>query len=293
MFIMCMRDNHYRLVIEVDDFTPDEDLDQINRDLTVADLERYTKACLHPETKFRVIENFWLICYRINERRAENYIHKGRIFLGGDAAHVHSPAGGQGMNTGLQDSYNLAWKLALVMNKLAPASLLQTYHDERLPMADRAIELSSRLLDRARDKGPVLHYIKRFFLIMSPLLMYIKSLFFPRESAMVMNTKSTTPYHGLCRCSFILTNTHIERLFPISLRSDILPTASTCRTSPNHSPKSKLIKSAPVHPTVPSSTSFQDLSLRTFPRSTRSLRQQRAIKSVSKRCSWAWASSTS
>ncbi|KAF9305180.1 hypothetical protein BGZ74_011108 [Mortierella antarctica] len=185
MFIMCMRDNHYRLVIEVDDFTPDEDLDQINRDLTVADLERYTKACLHPETKFRVIENFWLICYRINERRAENYIHKGRIFLGGDAAHVHSPAGGQGMNTGLQDSYNLAWKLALVMNKLAPASLLQTYHDERLPMADRAIELSSRLLDRARDKGPVLHYIKRFFLIMSPLLMYIKSLFFPRESAML------------------------------------------------------------------------------------------------------------
>ncbi|KAG0030892.1 hypothetical protein BGZ82_007212 [Podila clonocystis] len=173
MFIMCMRDNHYRLVIEVDDFTPDEDLDQINRDLTVEDLERCTKACLHPETKFRVVENFWLICYRINERRAENYIHKGRIFLAGDAAHVHSPA------------YNLAWKLALVMNKLALPSLLQTYHDERLPMADRAIELSSRLLDRARDKGPVIHYIKRFFLIMSPLLMYIKSLFFPRESAML------------------------------------------------------------------------------------------------------------
>ncbi|KAG0336516.1 hypothetical protein BG000_006510 [Podila horticola] len=86
----------------------------------------------------------------INERRAENYIHKGRIFLAGDAAHVHSPADGQGMNTGRLDSYNLAWKLALVMNKLAPPSLLQTYHDERLPMADRAIELSSRLLGRAR-----------------------------------------------------------------------------------------------------------------------------------------------
>lgn len=185
MFIMRMSDSNFRIVVEVDDFGPDEDLDQINRDLTVADLERYTKACLHPETKFKVVESHWLICYRINERRAENYIHKGRILLAGDAAHVHSPAGGQGMNTGLQDSHNMAWKLALVMNKLAPTSLLQTYHDERLPMADRAIALSSKLLDRARDQGPVIHYIKRFFLTVSPLLMVIKSLFFPRESAMV------------------------------------------------------------------------------------------------------------
>ncbi|KAI9241037.1 MAG: FAD binding domain-containing protein [Podila humilis] len=185
MFIMRMSDSNHRIVVEVDDFGPDDDLDQINRDLTVADLERYVKACLHPETKFKVIENHWLICYRVNERRAENYIHKDRILLAGDAAHVHSPAGGQGMNTGLQDSYNLAWKLALVINKLAPISLLQTYHDERLPMAERAIALSSKLLDRARDQGPVFHYIKRFFLTVSPLLMFMKSLFFPRENAML------------------------------------------------------------------------------------------------------------
>ena len=56
---------------------------------------------------------FWLSRFRINERKVKDY-RKGRAFLAGDAAHIHSPAGGQGMNTGMQDAFNLAWKLALV-----------------------------------------------------------------------------------------------------------------------------------------------------------------------------------
>ncbi|KAG0092263.1 hypothetical protein BGZ92_010401 [Podila epicladia] len=141
-----MHDNIYRIVLEHGEFAPDDDLDQVNRELTVEDFERHVRACLHPGTEFKVLSKLWLICFRVNERRAENYVHKGRIFLAGDAAHVHSPAGGQGMNTGLQDAYNLAWKLGLVMNKLAPATLLQSYHVERQPMADRAIALSSALM---------------------------------------------------------------------------------------------------------------------------------------------------
>ncbi|KAG0091518.1 hypothetical protein BGZ93_008806 [Podila epicladia] len=185
MIIFRLSDNHHRVIIEMEDFAPDDDLDKINRELTIEDFERHARACLHPGTKFKVVENLWLTCYRINERRAENYIHKDRIFLAGDAAHVHSPAGGQGMNTGLQDAHNLAWKLALVMNKLAPASILQSYHEERQPMADRAIALSSRLLLRARDQGTVHHYIKRIFLTLSPLLAYVQSTVFPRAASML------------------------------------------------------------------------------------------------------------
>ena len=63
----------------------------------------------------------------------------GRAFLAGDAAHIHSPVGGQGLNTGIQDAYNLMWKLALVHRGLAASTLLDTYHDERHPVGDRMI----------------------------------------------------------------------------------------------------------------------------------------------------------
>lgn len=89
------------------------------------------------------------------------------------------------MNTGLQDAHNLAWKLGLVMNKLAPASLLQSYQDERVPMADRAIALSSSLILRGRDLGVIRHYINRLFLMLSPLLIYFRSSIFPRNANMV------------------------------------------------------------------------------------------------------------
>src|SRR5262249_29426094 len=65
-------------------------------------------------------------------------------FLLGDAAHVHSPAGGQGMNTGLQDAYNLGWKLALVMQGRADPSLLDTYEQERIPVAQQLLRTTDR-----------------------------------------------------------------------------------------------------------------------------------------------------
>lgn len=72
----------------------------------------------------------WFSVFKIHSR-ITNRFQKGRIFLAGDAAHVHSPAGGQGMNTGIQDAYNLAWKLALVVKGTAAPALLDTYHEER------------------------------------------------------------------------------------------------------------------------------------------------------------------
>ncbi len=72
----------------------------------------------------------WLACFKVNERQVQSYRH-GNVFLAGDAAHVHSPAGGQGMNLGLQDAWNLAWKMALVAHGQAAPSLLDTYSPER------------------------------------------------------------------------------------------------------------------------------------------------------------------
>ena len=73
---------------------------------------------------------FWLSGFRINERKVKDY-QRGRVFLAGDAAHIHSPAGGQGMNTGMQDAFNLAWKLGMVLHGAAKPSLLNSYSIER------------------------------------------------------------------------------------------------------------------------------------------------------------------
>lgn len=79
----------------------------------------------------------WITVYRVHHRMA-NHFRVGRCFLLGDAAHLHTPAGGQGMNTGIGDAFNLGWKLALVVNKQAHPSLLKSYEQERQPVA-RAI----------------------------------------------------------------------------------------------------------------------------------------------------------
>jgi hypothetical protein len=85
----------------------------------------------------------WFSTYRIHHRCTERFRDR-RCFLLGDAAHVHSPMGGQGMNTGLQDAYNLAWKLALVVQGRAADALLDSYEAERLPVAHRLLETTDR-----------------------------------------------------------------------------------------------------------------------------------------------------
>ena len=85
----------------------------------------------------------WFSTYRIHHRRAERFRER-RCFLLGDAAHIHSPVGAQGMNTGLQDAYNLAWKLALVTAGRAGVSLLDSYEIERIPVAERLLTTTDR-----------------------------------------------------------------------------------------------------------------------------------------------------
>ncbi|KAJ7115891.1 FAD binding domain-containing protein [Mycena epipterygia] len=87
----------------------------------------------------------WLSHYRPNIRMVDKF-GVGRVFVAGDAAHVHSITGGQGMNTGIQDAFNLAWKLALVQRKLAPETLLSTYTEERAPVVATMLNQITALL---------------------------------------------------------------------------------------------------------------------------------------------------
>ena len=90
----------------------------------------------------------WGSAYTMNARLADHY-RKGRVFIAGDAAHIHPPTGGQGLNTSVQDAYNLGWKLAAVVNG-APETLLDTYEEERRPVAAHMLGLASKLLDDAK-----------------------------------------------------------------------------------------------------------------------------------------------
>jgi 2-polyprenyl-6-methoxyphenol hydroxylase-like FAD-dependent oxidoreductase len=100
---------------------------------------------------FRAFDPVWLSNFRINERKVEAY-RQGRAFLAGDAAHVHSPAGGQGMNTGMQDAINLAWKLAMFLRG-GPA-LLDSYSPERSAVGDMVLRNAARLTDMATLSNP-------------------------------------------------------------------------------------------------------------------------------------------
>ena len=87
----------------------------------------------------------WISRFTDMTRQAAAY-RKGRVLLAGDAAHVHSPVGGQGLNTGVQDAVNLGWKLAQVVGGVSPESLLDTYHDERQPVAARVLRTTMALV---------------------------------------------------------------------------------------------------------------------------------------------------
>ncbi|KAG0282653.1 hypothetical protein BGZ96_000264 [Linnemannia gamsii] len=165
-----IRDNRVRLMLDDGLLTQD----QFNaRDPKTVDKEYFER--LLQETlgtlKMKVVSYNWITYYRVNERRAEEFAYKRRIFLAGDAAHCHSPAGGQGLNTGLQDAYNLTWKIALVLNGTAPVTLLDTYNDERIPIADEIIKYSAKTLDNGVYQGWISSNLRRLMLILLPYMM--------------------------------------------------------------------------------------------------------------------------
>jgi 2-polyprenyl-6-methoxyphenol hydroxylase-like FAD-dependent oxidoreductase len=96
-------------------------------------------------TDFGMHDPRWMSRFHCDERQVPRY-RVGRVFLAGDAAHVHTPAGGQGMNTGIQDAANLSWKVAAALRGGAAAALLDTYHDERHPVGHMVLRSSGALI---------------------------------------------------------------------------------------------------------------------------------------------------
>jgi 2-polyprenyl-6-methoxyphenol hydroxylase-like FAD-dependent oxidoreductase len=125
--------------------------------LTLGDVATVTKAIFG--TDFGMDDAQFLSRFHSDERQVPSY-RVGRVFLAGDAAHVHSPAGGQGMNTGLQDAANLGWKLALAVRGQSSPAMLDSYHAERFPVGRLAVRSSGALVRAAALPSAPLRWLR-------------------------------------------------------------------------------------------------------------------------------------
>jgi 2-polyprenyl-6-methoxyphenol hydroxylase-like FAD-dependent oxidoreductase len=124
----------------------------VTLELLQAAADRYTGG------EVRLRDPVWLTDFRLHNRGASGY-RAGRVFLAGDAAHIHSPAGAQGMNTGIQDAVNLGWKLALALRGADPA-LLDSYHAERAPIGKAVLRFTDRAFTVATTSNPVVRFAR-------------------------------------------------------------------------------------------------------------------------------------
>src|SRR5205823_14209953 len=118
----------------------------------------------------------WFSTYRVHHRVAGRF-REGRAFLLGDAAHIHSPVGGQGMNTGIGDAVNLAWKLAAVVKGRADASILDSYEPERIAFARRLVATTDRAFTGVTSEGTLARRIRLNIVpLLIPLLFHFQAL---------------------------------------------------------------------------------------------------------------------
>ena len=129
--------------------------------LTLEELQ--SVVAIPTEGSVAVRDPVWLSHFRLHHRQIAHY-RRGPVFLAGDAAHIHSPVGGQGMNTGIQDAWNLGWKLALTIRGKATEDLLESYHSERWPVGRTLLRYTDRIFSvfvRVMSAGPVASRVRR------------------------------------------------------------------------------------------------------------------------------------
>jgi 2-polyprenyl-6-methoxyphenol hydroxylase-like FAD-dependent oxidoreductase len=182
-FFPMVGDKRYRIVGTFpEEFAKDEG------DVLYSEIEEQIKK--DAALKLDVTDVNWFSTYKVHTRHV-NKFSVGRCFLAGDSAHIHSPAGAQGMNTGIQDGYNLAWKLAWVLRGNSGPELLNTYNEERLPNAVQLTKTTDRFFGLVADPEPVLAftrmyifpYIAQFLFSLDPVKKYV----FPRISQIKIN----------------------------------------------------------------------------------------------------------
>jgi 2-polyprenyl-6-methoxyphenol hydroxylase-like FAD-dependent oxidoreductase len=132
----------------------------------------------------------WISRFHISHRIVKEF-RKLRVFLAGDSAHIHSPAGGQGMNTGIQDAFNLAWKVAIVMKGRAPAQLLGSYHVEREPVARGVLNLTDRITRMATLHNPVVQTARNILLPIVTGIDFLEEKIADRLAELTVNYRSS------------------------------------------------------------------------------------------------------
>ena len=154
-----------------------EDCDKTEGEIPYDEIEK--QILEDTQLQLDIYQVNWFSTYKVHSRRV-NRFSVGRCFLAGDAAHIHSPAGAQGMNTGIQDGYNLAWKLALVLRGEADPRILDTYNEERVEVAERLLETTDRMFD----------------LLVNPawLLSFVRRQIFPRVASFVVGLDSVNQF---------------------------------------------------------------------------------------------------
>ena len=172
-----LTENHLNLFISKENFAgffpmPDKDTYRIignlpiefgdREDITVDEVLPYINNVT--KTPIKIAQNNWFTTYKLHHRMASNF-RVGRCFLIGDAAHIHSPVGGQGMNTGLQDAYNLAWKLAGVINGHIKPLVLDSYAAERMPAAKSLLKTTDATFNIIMSNNFFVGLFKKFALL--------------------------------------------------------------------------------------------------------------------------------
>ena len=181
-------EKHYRIVGNLPEGTQKEE-----GELLYEEIEEVIKA----ELKIRMdISNVnWFSTYKVHTRHVTKF-SVGRCFLAGDSAHIHSPAGAQGMNTGIQDGYNLAWKLALVINGRSSSEILNSYNEERLANAIRLLKTTDRMFQLGAGEEWFTSWVRvHIFPYVANLLTrmdFVKRAIFPLVSQIGINYRDAS-----------------------------------------------------------------------------------------------------
>ncbi len=161
------------------------------REIVYEEIEAQIKEDAELELEITRVD--WFSTYKVHTRHVDKF-SAGRCFVAGDAAHIHTPAGGQGMNTGIQDAYNLAWKLGLVVKHNANAQILDTYNEERLPNAKRLTATTDRMFNLAAGKDWFVGLIRTT--IFPPLAKYILSIEAVRKKFFILISQIGITYRS-------------------------------------------------------------------------------------------------
>ena len=166
VFFPLKGEKRYRIVgVFPEEFAKDES------DILYEEIEARIKKEANLDLEIHDVE--WFSTYKVHTRHV-NKFSEGKGFLAGDAAHIHSPAGAQGMNTGIQDGYNLAWKMALVLQGKMDEILLETYNEERLENAKNLLRTTDRMFQFAAGSEWFLAFLRTN--VLPPLANYILSI---------------------------------------------------------------------------------------------------------------------